>query len=460
MVGILHDGRECGSAASAFADDVASCMARDGQPIHVFRLVPTPVQAPRLLHTVRRADRPSARLEPALQPAGRLEENDLTRAVAGLAAQLATQVGLHRLVALHAFGADLAGRVALRVHEQTGLPYCVTLRNADLGNGATRRLIPAVLEKAQALLAFDATSPQLLQERLGIAPERVLVLPRSVDLETFRPLARPKRPKLAAAQLGRRELQSRLDGVDWLQSFVVLVVESRADRHGFERFLFAVPELLRLQPALQIVVVGGGDALTDGLRAALAAGRAELLHDIVATSEPCQPLVDHLECLHREHRAEAWWQAAARLEPERRVRFAGRVTRAEFAALLRLSDLFVLPGTKRRLPSQMLFEAVACGVLPVASESAGIEAVAVPLAAGVSAEIATLCTLRSEAPQVRELEERLGRVARLRPDLTSALHALASTAYDGGTAAAALRRAYAAALPSILDAPSALSPPR
>ena len=382
----------------------------------------------------------------------------MARVATALAAQLAPQVALHRLTALHAFGLDLAARVALRTHEQCGVPYFLTLRNSDLVSAAARRPDPALLERAQAILAFDNFVPQLLHEHWGIRPERTQVLPRGVDLETFRPLARRSRPKLAGMFLGRRELQSRLDGVDWMQRFVVLVVESRGDRHGFERFLFATPEILRLQPALQIVVVGGGDPVTDGLRAALAAGRAELLHDIVATSELCQPLVDHLERLHREQRAEAWWQAAARLEPERRVRFAGRVTRAEFVALLRLADLLVLPGTKPRLPSQMLFEALACGVLPMASEAAGIEAVATPLAATVSGEIAALCALRNDAPPVRELEERVGRVSRLRPDLATALRNLAASAYDGARAAAALRLAYGAAAPGALASAGNLAP--
>ena len=453
MVGVLLDGRECGFAANAFAEDVAHFLAREGQPTHLFLLVPTPVQAPRLLHTVRRPDRPAARLESissveTLQTP--LDDRSLGVAVAALAQQLEPQVTAHRLTALHAIGLDLSAQVARALHAHTGLPYFVTPRHPDLnrGDAAFRARAGAALRSAHSLLVFDGTTPRLVQERFGVLPPRVDVLARGVDLDTFRPLPRPKRMKQAEMLLGRRELRGRLEGLDWLQSFVVLAVESREDRHGFEQLLFALPELLRLQPALQVVAVGAGDPLTDGLRAALAAGRAELLHDVVATSELCQPLVDHLERLQLEHRAEDWWRVAARIEPERRVRFVGRVTRTEFAALLRLSDVFVMPGTASRPPSQMLFEALACGVLPLASDQAGIDAVARLVSEGISPEIGRLCVLRGEAPPVRELEEKIGRLARLRPELGEPLRALATAGFDGGRAATDLRRVYAEFAPA------------
>ncbi len=459
MVGILLDGRECGFAANAFAEDVAHFMARDGQPTHLFFLVPTPVHEPRLLHTVRRPDRPAARLESLstveTSHAHVLDDRALGIAVAALAQQLESQIAAHRLTALHAVGLDLAAQVARAVHAQTGLPYFVTPRHPDLcrDDGGFRARAAAALQHTQAVLVFDDRTQRLLEERFGVVPAHVEVLARGIDLETFRPLPRPKRVKLAETQLGRRELRARLEGCDWLQSYIVLVAESREDRHGFEQFLFALPQLLQLQPDLQVIAIGAGDPATDGLRAALAAGSADLLHDVVATSELCQPLVDHLERLQLEHRAEGWWSAATRIEPERRVRFAGRVTRAEFVALLRLSDVFVLPGHSVRLSSQMLFEALACGVLPLASEHAGITGLAQAVSDAISPEIARLSVLRGDAPPVREIEEKLGRMARLRPELAESLRALAAATFDGTRAAADLRRAYTAVAPKAATAP-------
>jgi hypothetical protein len=100
----------------------------------------------------------------------------------------------------------------------------------------------------------------------------------------------------------------------------------------------------------------------------------------------------------------------------------------------------------------MLFEALACGVLPIASERAGIDSIARPLAENISAEIASLCVLRSGLPAVREIEDKVGRVARLRPDLSVPLRNLAEAHHDGERTAAALRRAYT------IESPAEASP--
>jgi glycosyltransferase involved in cell wall biosynthesis len=167
-----------------------------------------------------------------------------------------------------------------------------------------------------------------------------------------------------------------------------------------------------------------------------------MLHDVLQSSEMFQPLVDHLGSLHAEGRARAWWTAAARLEPERRVRYTGPVSRDEFASLLGLADVFVLPGGAARRASQTLYEALACGVLPIAGEHAGIEPVARLVAEEISGEFAALCVLRADAPPVRELEDKLGRVVRLRPAVADRLRTLAVRKFDGRQTASDLRRLY------------------
>ena len=124
------------------------------------------------------------------------------------------------------------------------------------------------------------------------------------------------------------------------------------------------------------------------------------------------------------------------------MRNVGWVGRPEFTALLRLSDLFVLPGITVRPPSQMFYEAMACGVLPLASELSGISTVARRIGEDISAEIAALCVLRIGVQPVREIEEKIGRIVRLRPDLSDRLRALAEAAYDGARVAHQLRSVY------------------
>jgi glycosyltransferase involved in cell wall biosynthesis len=195
---------------------------------------------------------------------------------------------------------------------------------------------------------------------------------------------------------------------------------------------------------LQAVVVSIGDlpAAVDRLRAALATARPEALHGVLQESELYQPLLDHLEHLHREGRAEEWWRQAARVEPERRVRYVGEVTREEFARLVSVADLVVVPGIRPRPASHVPVEALAAGVPTVASAHAGMQGLARLVADGISAEIASLCVLRDDAPPVQELEDKLGRFVRLRPELGERLRALAVRKFDGRQTAADLRRLY------------------
>lgn len=449
MVGILLDGRELGPGAHAFAEDVAHLLARDGAPTHLFLLVPTPVQSPRLVHSIRRAGKPAARIEPALNPADlhtdSLDARDYATCTGALAEQICQHVSRHGISTLHAIGLDLPASVARLVHKRAGIPYFVTPRGSELYHDEPRfqsRARAALLD-ARGVIAFDEETQRSVESNFDARISNTRIVARGIDLDTFRPLPRRERAEVAAAMTGHPELDARLDGIDWTRNFVILAVEPRGDRHGFEQFLFAVPELLRIQPALQVVVVGHGEhPVTDGLRAALAAGRPELLHDVVTTSELCQPLVDHLERLHQEGRAEAWWSAAAKIEPERRVRYVGWVARPEFTTLLRLADLFVLPGITVRPPSQMFYEAMACGVLPLASELSGIGSIVRRIGEDISAEIASLCLLRIGVQPVREYEEKIGRIVRLRPDLSQLLRTLAEKSYDGARVAHELRSVY------------------
>jgi glycosyltransferase involved in cell wall biosynthesis len=243
----------------------------------------------------------------------------------------------------------------------------------------------------------------------------------------------------------RPELAARLADIDWARACIVLCVQHPGETEGFGGFLFSVPELLRQQPLLQVLVLSRGPlpAAIDRLRAALAAGKPELLQGVLQESERYQPLLGHLEQLHMEKRTEAWWRNAARIEPERRLRFLDALTRPEFARLVALADLVVLPGTRPRPTSHLPYEALAAGVPTVASAHSGMGPVAQLLADHISAEIASLCLLRDDAPAVGEIEEKVGRFVRLRPELGERLRALAVRKFDIRQTATDLSRLYA-----------------
>lgn len=451
VVGVLLDGRVRGPGDRALAEDVACGMASGGIQTHLVELVPSPGHSPRVLHSVRLPHAWLRRTSTAgASGAGWLENEIGEVTLERLAERVARLVEREGIGTLHAIGCGLAGRVARLVQRRTGAPFCVTPRGRDL-----RELDPSghdrvreVLHAARHVVLFDESWLHALEAafpvRVGESPLRLRVLRRGVDLELFKPVPRQERGSAAAAFGTRSVLGDRLAGIAWERACVVLCVQYGGDAEGLAQFLFAVPELLRQQPNLQVIVVHAGEppAAVDRLRAALAGGRPELLEGVLSESELYQPLLDHLERLHSQGRNRAWWDAAARLEPERRLRDAGAVNRTDFARLLPLADLVVLPGLQMRCRSQLPYEALAAGVLTVARSHAGMETYARLIAEEVSGEIAALCSLCDDAPTVWELEDKLGRFVRLRPELGDRLRGLAVRKFAARQTAVDLQRLH------------------
>jgi glycosyltransferase involved in cell wall biosynthesis len=453
VVGVLLDGRVRGPGDRALAEDVARGMASGGIQTHLIELVPSPGRSPRLLHSVRLPHTWLRRAAPS-RPAAAAAVLDAEVADATLdklAERVAQLVDHEGIGHLHAIGCSLAGRVARLVQRRTGTHFCVTPRGRDLRtkDDTVRSRVRDVLHAARHVVLFDESWLHAMEAafpaRAGESPLRLRVLRRGVDLELFKLVPRQERGS-AAARLGTDSpLGARLQGIEWERACVMLCVRYGGDAEGFAQFLFAIPDLLRQQPHLQVIVVQAGESpvAVDRLRAAFAAGQPDLLAGVLQDSELYQPLLDHLGRLHDQGRSRAWWETAARLEPERRVRDAGEVSREDFARLLPLADLVVLPGLNLRCTSQLPYEALAAGVLTVARAHAGMETYARLIREEISGEIAALCTLRDDAPTVWELEDTLGRFARLRPELGDRLRALAVRKFDARQTALDLLRLHA-----------------
>ncbi len=451
VVGVLLDGRVRGPGDRALAEDVARGMAGGGIQTHLIELVPSPGRSPRILHSVRLPHtwlRRTAPLESA--PAAWVESEVEDAALERLAERVAQLVDREGIANLHAIGCRMAGRVARLVQRRTGVPFCVTPRGRDLRphDEAARGPVREVLHAARHVVLFDESWLHAIEAafplRVGESPLRLRVLRRGVDLELFKPVPRQERGSAAATFGAKSALGARLAGIDWDRACTVLCLRHGRDAEGFAQFLFALPELLRQQPMLQVIVVQAGVASpsVDRLRAALASGKSESLAEVLQESELYQPLLDHLERLHAQGRSQSWWDAAARIEAEHRLHEAGEVTREDFAHLLPLADLVVLPGLSLRCTSQVPYEALAAGVLTVARAHAGMETYSRIIAEEVSGEIAALCTLRDDAPTVWELEDKLGRFGRLRPELGDRLRALAVRKFDARQTALDLQRLH------------------
>ncbi len=165
-------------------------------------------------------------------------------------------------------------------------------------------------------------SPELIArvQALGFPPARSRVIPYGVDVAAFAP--DPARRAVWRQRLGIPAAAP-----------VLLTVGRMAAKKGFHVLAAALPELLRGQPALHVVLAGGGDLLPE-----LAAATA------------------------------AWRE---------RVHLPGAVRRDALPDLYRAADLFALPavhderGNVDGLPNVIL-EAMASGLPVVASGISGI----------------------------------------------------------------------------------------
>ena len=214
------------------------------------------------------------------------------------------------------------GVAAVWLGEHLDIPVVVTARGTDVNLipkfRIPRRLILRAAAKADGLITVSqALKDELV--KLGVAPERVVVLRNGVDLELFRPLDRVS----ARKRLGllRRTLGS---------------VGHLIERKGHHHVIRALERL----PDTDLLIVGDGPE-----RSALAA-------------------------LAKEEGVSA------------RVHFLGTMTQSELCELYNALDVLVLASSREGW-ANVLLEAMACGTPVVASNAWGNPEVVAAPAAGV-----------------------------------------------------------------------------
>jgi PEP-CTERM/exosortase A-associated glycosyltransferase len=193
-----------------------------------------------------------------------------------------------------------------------------THREHDLRYYATRRLETYALRQADAVTTICEGLKQDILAR-GIPERKVTVIPNAVDIEEFAPAAPPD-PALRT-RLG-------LDGATVLGFF-----GSFYHYEGLHVLLDALPELLRAEPSLRVLLAGGG------------------------------PEEENLAA------------QARRLGLEDSVRFLGRIKHAEMQRYYSLADILVYPRISIRLTELVTplkpLEAMAQGKIVLASDVGG-----------------------------------------------------------------------------------------
>lgn len=205
-----------------------------------------------------------------------------------------------------------------------GVPVAAGLHGSDVflaEKPAVRTLVRRALRRTSVL---TGCSPELVDRvcALGFERRRAVVIPYGVDGDLFRP--DPSRRAIWRRRLGIPE-----------EAPVILSVGRMATKKGYQVLLDRLDELMAADPAVHLVLAGGGDRLEE---------------------------FRHRAAAHRE-----------------RVHFPGAVLRDTLPDLYRAADLFCLPAVHDRkgnvdgLPNVIL-EAMASALPVVASGISGIPA--------------------------------------------------------------------------------------
>jgi glycosyltransferase involved in cell wall biosynthesis len=214
------------------------------------------------------------------------------------------------------------GIAAVWLAREFGLPVVVTARGTDINLipqfAKPRRLIIDAAERADGLITVcQALKNEMVT--LGIAPQRITVLPNGVDLERFRPVNRDaERRKLG---LARRTLLS-----------VGHLIERKGHHH-------VVRALSRL-PDTDLLIVGEG---------------------------PCRRSLEQL---------------VAELKVGQHVRFLGNLDQDRLCELYNAADALVLASSREGW-ANVLLEAMACGTPVIAAAIWGTPEVVAAPEAGV-----------------------------------------------------------------------------
>ena len=232
-----------------------------------------------------------------------------------LARRLVREQGLNVLDAHFAYPDGYAGAL---LSKWLRLPMVLTLRGKEARQAVTGlrpRLERAVRSAAHLITVSDALRTVALG--LGASSDAVRVIGNGIDTEKFSPIDRRE----ARRQLGLPETGRML-----------LTVGTLIDRKGFHRVIETLPSLLKEEPDLYYLVVGGAGPEGD---------RSAQLKALTAT-----------------------------LQLQQHVHFLGSMAPERLHIPLSAADVFVLASSYEGW-ANVLLEAMACGLPVVATDVGG-----------------------------------------------------------------------------------------
>jgi glycosyltransferase involved in cell wall biosynthesis len=355
-----------------------------------------------------------------------------TEALARLVDQFVPEVA-------HVNHAVMLPYVMRSVSEESGIPYLVSLHGSAvdftvrrderyleygaLGLAGASRVVATSRHSAEAAL-------EVFRMVDGLA-DKISIIPPGVDTELFKPAsgafaesvevmlaAVEERTRtvtvadFAAAGKGGRDpalLQEKIDGIaaenpDWLPDSGLAVnmralVSSEApfvtylgkllETKGVQCLPAALPLLLRKHPGTRLVIIGFGElrGILELMLRALDQGDVRGLRDICVYGNSrytllpnaFSPVLDMLEEMAGENTLDDYLRLCRELPLAESVIFTGYLTPEEHRHVLPYSKALVVPSLADEAFGLVATEAMACGVIPVASYHSGLVAALEPL---------------------------------------------------------------------------------
>lgn len=260
-------------------------------------------------------------------------------------------------------------------------PYLVVVHGSALNFSVKKdpRLARYALEGLQGARAVAALSPTSVDDvvtwaagqGLDIA-DKTLEVPPGVDIRMFRP---EKRASALEWVAGGSAGGASYDPIDPARDDVIVLAGRLLRTKGAHYAVAAMPLLLVARPRAHLLLVGEGP-MRPGLERliqALDMGDLDAVRLLIERDGELEPARDYGPVIpEMDPEQEAAYLAAARGRLARRVRFTGHVDHERLAHIFGAADLAVAPSVFPEAFALVSAEALAAGVLPLATYQSGL----------------------------------------------------------------------------------------
>lgn len=357
-----------------------------------------------------------------------LDDDVIEDYVARNTAVLARVVAEHHLAALHAGDAVLMTVVARRVAQERPIPFTIMPHGSAIEYAVQRdarfhRMASQALRRAGRVFVHG---PEMRARVNGVFPRvaglaaKFVDLPPGVDARQFAPVERAARrnsiagleeslraPADSAAHSGPdADCAAKLGSIDWDAGRVLLYVGRLMAAKGPQAAIAALPSILRHEPQARLIVVGHGPLRPplEKLIAALQSGDRDHLRDVLqrrdggvpGDEDPFLHVRRYVERLEARGELEHYLSAAREEAIARRVVFTGYLAHRHLRFLLPCCDVAIFPSLMPEAGPQVFLEAVAAGVFPLGTYSAGIAASIDALSRVVAPAVSGVMKLRPD----------------------------------------------------------------